>query len=474
MTSVEAQARRPDELLSSEVDRALAVGSFARFVVAAVCCDDRLRRCGDALVRGWCVRGEPFQVDRGAAEQELDVEGGSAAAADAAEAVLVLQLGDHALGVGHPSLVRPDTGVAFRACPSLEREPLRVRARLATVARQHRLLRRDVRDDPSFGGRLPDALGREALVGADTRELRQREADTVEQRRERVALMTLGALAEAARDTTLLRIDADLAAVDEVRTLARLSLQPRVWIGRRDSGRVRRFPFRRRPRTRLGQPQLRRPAGAGVFGSRLVLPVTGDRFQAGAQTAQGRVRLGVETVDRKVAALDQPLLLAQRDRVQEQPLEHLAVGETLRLRLRDRLMRGQPLAQAVTEEETQIETQIRDPQQLAHRTDPLQRTRQHQLQQHRRIDRRPADALDVIGPSRRTHKTPLADDLIDPPVTIVRGHQLVQADHRDLPRPLLRPRLTHRHRQPSLARQNLYLERRTPTGPQTPTFRTRP
>src|SRR6266511_954530 len=168
-----------------------------------------------------------------------------------------------------------------------------------------------------------------------------------------------GSLAEAARDTTLLRIDADLAAVDEVRTLARLSLQPRVWIGRRDSGRVRRFPFRRRPRTRLGQPQLRRPAGAGVFGSRLVLPVTGDRFQAGAQTAQGRVRLGVETVDRKVAALDQPLLLAQRDRVQEQPLEHLAVGETLRLRLRDRLMRGQPLAQAVTEEETQIETQIR-------------------------------------------------------------------------------------------------------------------
>ncbi len=150
------------------------------------------------------------------------MEGGSAAAADAAEAVLVLQLGDHALGVGHPSLVRPDTGVAFRACPSLEREPLRVRARLATVARQHRLLRRDMRDDPSFGGRLPDALGREALVGADTRELRQREADTVEQRRERVALMALGPLAQAARDTTLLGIDADLAAVDEVRTLPRL------------------------------------------------------------------------------------------------------------------------------------------------------------------------------------------------------------------------------------------------------------
>src|SRR6266498_2792594 len=202
MRSVETEACRPGELLAAEADRRSLTGSFAPIVARVERGGGRCRRCGDALVRGWCVRGEPFQVDRGAAEQELDVEGGSAAAADAAEAVLVLQLGDHALGVGHPSLVRPDTGVAFRACPSLEREPLRVRARLATVARQHRLL----------------------------------------QRRERVALMALGPLAQAARDTTLLRIDADLAAVDEVRTLARLSLQPRVWIGRRDSGRVRRFP----------------------------------------------------------------------------------------------------------------------------------------------------------------------------------------------------------------------------------------
>src|SRR6266508_2654860 len=256
MRSVETEACRPGELLAAEADRRSLTGSFAPIVARVERGGGRCRRCGDALVSGWCVRGEPFQVDRGAAEQKLHMEGGSAAAADAAEPVLVLQLGDHALGVGHPSPVRPDTGVAFRAFPSLEREPLRVRARLATVARQHRLLRRDVRDDPSFGGRLPDALGREALVGADTRELRQREADAVEDRRERVALVAFGALAQAARDTTLLWIDADLAAVDEVRSLARLSLQPRVWIGGRDGGRVRRFPFRRRPQTRLAQPQL--------------------------------------------------------------------------------------------------------------------------------------------------------------------------------------------------------------------------
>src|SRR6266542_4242916 len=258
MTSVEVEARRPDELLSTEVDRALAVGSFARFVVAAVCRDDRLRRCGDALMRGWRVRGEPFQVDRGAAEQELDVETRRAAAADAVEPVLVFQFGDHALGVGHPPPMRPDAGVAFRACPSFEREPLRVRARLATIARQHRLLRRDVRDDASLRGALPDPLGGEALVGADTRELRQDEADAVEDRRERVAFMALGTLAETAGDTTPLRIHTNVTAIDKVWPLARLPFQARAGVSGRDGGRVRGFPFRRRPRTRLGQAQLRR------------------------------------------------------------------------------------------------------------------------------------------------------------------------------------------------------------------------
>src|SRR6266536_4722654 len=239
MRSVEAQARGPDELLATAVDRALAVGSFAPVVVASGRGDGGFRRCGDALVRDWRVRGEPFQVDRRAAEQELQVEGGCAAAADAVESVLVLQLGDHALRVGHPPPVRPDAGVAFRACPSLEREPLRVGARLATVAWQHRLLRGDVRDESPLRGVLPDALGGEALIGADTRELRQHETDAVEDRRQRVAFVTLRPLTEAAGDTALLRIDRDLAAVDEVRPLSRLALQPRIWIAGRDGSRVR-------------------------------------------------------------------------------------------------------------------------------------------------------------------------------------------------------------------------------------------
>jgi len=56
----------------------------------------------------------------------------------------------------------------------------------------------------------------------------------------------------------------------------------------------------------------------------------------------------VEAVDGKVAALDQPVLLAQGDGVQEEPLEDVAVGEALGLRLRDRLVRGQPLTQPVS------------------------------------------------------------------------------------------------------------------------------
>src|SRR5712692_1503284 len=175
---------------------------------------------------------------------------------DAVEPVQVLQLGDRALRVGHPSPVRPDAGVAFRARLRREREPLRVRARLATVAGQHRLLRGDVRDDPALRGVLPDTLGSEALVGPDAGQLRQDEADTVEDRSQRVAFVALGPLAEAAGDTTLLRINADVAAVDEVRALAGLSHQPRVRVAGRDGGRVRGFAFRRRPRARLRQAQL--------------------------------------------------------------------------------------------------------------------------------------------------------------------------------------------------------------------------
>src|SRR5207244_12703343 len=144
MTSVQTQARCPDELLTTEADRRPLAGACAPVGVAAERGGGRFRRCGDALVRGWRVRGEPFQVDRGTAEQELYVEAGRAAAADAVEAVVVLQFRDHALGVGHPPPVGPDAGVASRAWSCFEREPLRVRAPLAAVAGQHRLLRRDV------------------------------------------------------------------------------------------------------------------------------------------------------------------------------------------------------------------------------------------------------------------------------------------------------------------------------------------
>src|SRR6266545_3582727 len=85
MRSVEAQACGPDELLASEADRRSLAEVLASIVVAAERGGDRLRCCGNALLCGWRMLGEAFQVDRGAAEQELYVEGGCAATADAVE-----------------------------------------------------------------------------------------------------------------------------------------------------------------------------------------------------------------------------------------------------------------------------------------------------------------------------------------------------------------------------------------------------
>ena len=197
-----------------------------------------------------------------------------------------------------------------------------------------------------------------------------------------------------------------------MRSLAGLSLQPSVRIGSRNGRRVRGLPLGRRPTARLGQAQLGQLWLRPALG--LAARFAGDRLEARPQAPERRVRLRVEAVDRKVAALDQPVLLAQRDRAQEQPLEHVAVGETLRLRLRDRLMRGQPLAKPATEKEAQIKPQRRHPQQLPHRPDPLQRPRQHQLQKHRRIDRRSAQPIGVIGTGRLPHETPTTDQLVDP------------------------------------------------------------
>ena len=100
MRSVQAQVRRPNELLAAEADRGSLAVALALIVAGAERRGRRFGRCCDALVRGWSVSGESFQVDRDATEQELDVEGGHAAAAHPVESVEVLQFGDHAFGVG--------------------------------------------------------------------------------------------------------------------------------------------------------------------------------------------------------------------------------------------------------------------------------------------------------------------------------------------------------------------------------------
>jgi len=160
-----------------------------------------------------------------------------------------------------------------------------------------------------------------------------------------------------------------------------------------------------------------------------------------------RVRLGVETIDRQVRALDQTVLLAEIERAQEQALEQGPVDEAARLGVRERLMDGQPLVKAVAQEAAQIETQTRDPAQLAGRPDPLQRSSDHQLDQHDRVDRRTADIVRVVPAGRLAHKRPI-NQTIELPVPAVLRHQLVQADHRHLQGRLLPPHRPHRHPSP--------------------------
>jgi hypothetical protein len=64
-------------------------------------------RGGGAAGRLGDVVGEPFAVEGGTAEQELDVEERRSARADAVEPVVVLEFADDALGVRQPLLVRP-------------------------------------------------------------------------------------------------------------------------------------------------------------------------------------------------------------------------------------------------------------------------------------------------------------------------------------------------------------------------------
>ncbi len=158
--------------------------------------------------------------------------------------------------------------------------------------------------------------------------------------------------------------------------LARLAAQLRLRVANRDGGRVRAAPLRGRARTRLGQSEcgtLTRPAAILPAKSELAVRLRRralhnpahvlDRFsirgggecQARAQALQRCVRLGVEAVDRNVRSLDQVVLIAQLERTQKQALEQRRVDEAAGMRVRERLVDGQPLAKAIAEEAAQIE-----------------------------------------------------------------------------------------------------------------------
>src|SRR5438128_1814867 len=111
MRSVQTKADHPGVFLVAGVQtgaRAVALTGIGSGALAGGCCGRRRR---DAFLRSRSVFGESFEVDRRGANQELEVERGRAAAADAVETVQVLQLGDHALGVCHSSPVSADAGI---------------------------------------------------------------------------------------------------------------------------------------------------------------------------------------------------------------------------------------------------------------------------------------------------------------------------------------------------------------------------
>jgi hypothetical protein len=165
----------------------------------------------------------------------------------------------------------------------------------------------------------------------------------------------------------------------------------------------------------------------------------------------------VEPVDRQVRALDQPVLLAQLERAQEQPLEQRRVDETASMSVRKRLVHRQPLDEAEAEEAAQVQPHPRLPQQLPHRADPFERTHDHQLHQHDRVDRRPTDVGGVVRRGNLPHEPPV-DQPVEPAITVVLSNQLVQADHLHLQRRRLPLQLPHRHPAPPT------LDRRTSRG----------
>src|SRR3954470_13869572 len=146
----------------------------------------------------------------------------------------------------------------------------------------------------------------------------------------------------------------------------------------------------------------------------------------GTTSGQRGVGLNVKAVDRQMRTVDQTVLPAQRHAAQEQPLKQPGVHEPSRVGVADRLMHRQPLAEPVTKKATDVDAQRSDPQQLAHRVDPLQCADQHQLDQHDRIDRRAPHIRRVVRRRLCAHEPPI-DQLVQPPQPIIGRHELIQA-----------------------------------------------
>src|SRR3954454_22947553 len=116
---------------------------------------------------------------------------------------------------------------------------------------EHRALRRDVGDHAQRGDVLAHLLAGESLVGGDRLQLGAGEAGARDDRRQRVALVTVGGLAQARHDAARLRVDGDLRPVDQVRALPGLTAQLGVRIAPRTGPGVAAAPLRGRSRPRL-------------------------------------------------------------------------------------------------------------------------------------------------------------------------------------------------------------------------------
>src|SRR5207237_4362407 len=136
-------------------------------------------------------------------------------------------------GWRHPLLVRPAAAAPLAALRGRHGGPRRGAWGLALLG-EHRGLRWDVGAEAPPLHTPPDPLGGEARVGADRGEFGTGEAGAVEDRVEPVALVAVRLFTETGDHAACLRIDRHLAAVDQMRPLARFAAQLRVRISTRD------------------------------------------------------------------------------------------------------------------------------------------------------------------------------------------------------------------------------------------------